>query len=90
MNWAVLGYVLRGKQRRKMLLLELSSHSQTPSELSRQIGWNIANTSRTLKELQVKGLVECHNPSEKMGRLYGLTNAGKKLVRTLKQRDRSR
>ena len=39
-----------------------------------------ANVSRTLKKLMKYGLVEILNPSVKVGRLYTITDLGKKAL----------
>lgn len=79
--WRKYSYVMRGKQRRKILAVldgpQLVSHIAKKSSLS------LAETSRVLKGLVQKGLAECKNPQDHLGRVYGLTKEGYKIQKEL-------
>jgi DNA-binding MarR family transcriptional regulator len=49
---------------------------KTPSELSRELGFSIAHVSKTLKELEKMGLVECMAPKLRKGKVYMSTESG--------------
>jgi DNA-binding MarR family transcriptional regulator len=79
----LISFVTRGKIRKKVLLnLDVPL---TPTQLSEKIKTHRSTTSRTLLELEEKKLVKCITPKEKMGRLYSLTNNGKKLLKIMKK-----
>ena len=56
----------------------------TPTQLSEKIKTHRSTTSRTLLELEEKGLVKCITPDETMGRFYEITNQGKKVLKEIR------
>ena len=76
-----LGFVLRGRQRRAVL--RVMSRPMVPSQISRSIRGeyriSLNNVSRVLRDLERKGLVECANPHKATGRVYLLTDRGKRV-----------
>jgi ArsR family transcriptional regulator, cadmium/lead-responsive transcriptional repressor len=79
--YELISFVSRGKIRRKVL--EQLSTPKTPTQLSNIISTQRPTISRTISDLQSKGLVECLTPNEKMGRYYQITALGKKILETL-------
>ena len=77
----LISFVIRGKIRKKVLLN--LDKPLTPTQLSEKIKTHRSTTSRTLLELEEKGLVKCITPKEKMGRLYSLTNNGEKTLKIM-------
>ena len=78
----LVSFVLRGKIRRKVL--ENLDKPMTPTQLAQKIETHRSTTSRTLLSLEKKELVKCITPNENMGRLYEITDLGKKVMRKLK------
>jgi DNA-binding MarR family transcriptional regulator len=77
-----ISFVSRGKIRKNVL--SNLDKPLTPTQLSEKIKTHRSTTSRTLLELEEKGLVTCITPNENMGRLYELTKLGKKVIDNLK------
>lgn len=78
-----LGYTLASKHRGR-ILLALENNSKTPTQLGAELSLVSEQVSRTLKELQSRGLVYCLNEQARKGRLYCLTREGKKIVLSIK------
>lgn len=79
--YELISFVNRGKVRKKVLK-ELVK-PMTPTELSTKIQIHRSTTSRTLIELERKGLVKCLTPKEKMGRYYEVSDEGKKILQEI-------
>ncbi len=75
----------RGKLRKQVFYLvkERTTPSSIVEKLTkgekRKSASHYAQVSRALQELEIQGLVTCLTPKEKTGRLYALTEKGKKL-----------
>jgi len=82
LGWEILGFVLASGYRRKVLLA-LIEEPKTPKQIARHTGLRINHVSLTLKELRERGLVECMTPELVKGRVYVLTEYGKKLASQL-------
>jgi DNA-binding MarR family transcriptional regulator len=80
--YELISFVTRGKVRKKVLLN--LDEPLTPTQLSEKIKTHRSTTSRTLLELEEKGLVKCITPNENMGRFYEITSQGKKILGNLK------
>ena len=81
--WSECSYIIRGKNRRKVFLaLETP---KTPTQLSDELKIHLSHISRALGELESKKLVVCLTPSEKVGRIYRLTERGKKVLKMVKE-----
>jgi len=76
--WVDYSFVIRGKQRRQIMVL--MTRPKTPTELSKESGLNLSNTSRVLKQLEARGLVECLTPAEVLGRIYAITKKGEDVL----------
>ena len=83
MNWKLISYALRSKQRRDIILA--LEKPKTPTQIAHDTKLSVAHVSRTLKEFSTKELVICLTPKEKIGRLYQLTDKGKEVLRNLKK-----
>ncbi|WP_155930661.1 hypothetical protein [Methanobrevibacter arboriphilus] len=51
-----------------------------PSEIVQESKMRMDDVSRALRAMNKKGLVECVNPEMKKGRIYALTDNGKKII----------
>lgn len=76
------GFVISSSYR-KMVLLELSKSPQIPTNIARRLNINVNHVSRALSQLNSKGLVQCINPEERKGRVYILTELGRKVLNRL-------
>jgi DNA-binding MarR family transcriptional regulator len=74
----LISFVTRGKIR--VTILSNLDKPLTPTQLSEKIKTHRSTTSRTLLELEEKGLVKCITPNENMGRFYEITKQGKKII----------
>jgi len=83
MNWKLLSYALRSKQRREIILV--LEKPKTPTQIAHDTKLSVAHVSRTLKEFSQKELAKCLTPHEKVGRVYQLTDKGKEVLRNLKK-----
>ena len=83
MSWKYVGFVIASKNR-KAVLTKLENPT-TPTILAKSINLNLANVSRTLTELENKGLIECLTPSQRVGRIYSLTKKGKEILVLIKK-----
>jgi len=70
-------YVIRGSLRKKVI--SSLTIPNTPTLLAKKINIDRGSVSRTLINLQTNGLVICSNPKERAGRIYKLTEKGKKV-----------
>ena len=82
-NWEKLGYVLASEYRIKIIRI-LKNGPQRPKDIALGTGMYLSHVSNILKGLQEKGLVRCLTPRLKRGRLYSLTDEGKKVAQHLK------
>ena len=76
--YELVSFVSRGKIRKEVL--RVLDKPITPTELANKIKTHRSTVSRTVLELEEKGLVECITPNEKMGRFYQITAKGKKII----------
>lgn len=82
MDWEKYAWLNRGKRRKSVL--ELLSKSEKPlstKEVKSKLKIAISQASYTLKELNEKGLIDCVNPNDKIGRLYVINKKGKELLK---------
>ena len=77
-NWEDVGYVKRSKNRTKALTL-LSSPFM-PSELAKKMKISLTHASKIIRELHSRKLIECLNDKLRMGRIYQITEKGKRVL----------
>ena len=82
MEWELLSFVKRSKQRIQILMSFKSS--ETPSEIAKRTNLAPSHITRTLKEFVKMGLLKCENPKDKIGKLYTLTERGQEIQDILK------
>lgn len=75
MSWDAISFVLRGKNR-KAVLVSLAT-PKTPTILASELHTSIPNISRTLRELRSRHLIESLTPDAHAGKLYVVTDQGK-------------
>ena len=79
----LISFVSRGKVRKKVL--ENLKEANTPTILTKEIQTHQSTTSRTLADLEKRGLVKCLTPKAKLSRLYSITESGKKVIQKVNQ-----
>lgn len=73
--------LIKNSDYRKKILLSLSGANYlTPSEISDKTKIRLNHVSNFLKDLKDNNLVTCLNEEEKRGRLYQITDLGKKVA----------
>lgn len=63
--------------------MSVSSTIKTPSEIAKETDIRLNHISMYLGELKKEGLVLCLNEGSKKGRLYQITELGKRLLEIL-------
>lgn len=76
-------YIKQSSHRTKVLR-SIGEDVLKPSDITHETEIHINNVSRSLKQMKEKNLVYLINPESKKGRLYKLTEDGKKVLRNLK------
>lgn len=81
MKWTLYAWLKRGS-RRKSILVELNKSKEplSANDISKKLNIAISQTSFSLKELTEKKLVECLNPTDKIGKVYRLTKEGRAIL----------
>ncbi|MCH7647108.1 MAG: winged helix-turn-helix transcriptional regulator [Thaumarchaeota archaeon] len=87
MSWEEISYVVASKTR-KLIVLKLET-PRTPTFLAKDLSVNLANISRSLSELEEKGIVICLTPERRMGKIYSLTKKGTKASDTIKNMEKT-
>jgi DNA-binding MarR family transcriptional regulator len=76
-DWEQYSWVIRGNQRRKVIMV--LGKPKIPTEIKSEAKMSMTNVSKILKEFSKKGLVRCLTPYVRTGKLYELTEAGRKI-----------
>ena len=77
-----MSYVIRGRVR--LSILNVLDKPSTPTKIAEQLKNHRSTISRSLLDMEKKGLVKCLTPKEKTGRLYILTKKGKEVLNNVK------
>ncbi len=81
MDWGLYAWLKRGNRRREVLKLIANSNKPlTVNEIKTKLKIAMAQASFTVKELSDKGLMDCLNPKDKIGKLYKMNKKGKELL----------
>lgn len=70
---------LKASEYRKSVLSSLSDGPMTPKEISEDTSYYLSHVSNTLSELSDHDLVECATPERQKGKIYIITEEGKKI-----------
>ena len=73
------GYVEASSYRVKTIKALGKTNTMTPTNICKDTGIRINHISKTLSELKGHKLIVCLNEEARKGRLYTLTNEGKKI-----------
>lgn len=85
MDWDKYSWVMRSKQRQK--ILRSIESPNTPSEVAKDVDAHISQASRSLSQFCDKGIAKVLNEEAKKGRLYTLTDDGKEILEHLRKDD---
>ena len=75
------GFILRSEYRKKVFVS--MDKLIMPSEIARRLDIRLTHITRELRFLKEKGLAECINSNERVGRLYQLTIKGERLKKEM-------
>lgn len=78
-----ISYIKRSKNRLKLVNI-LGNSFKTPSEIAKEMDLRINQISAILSDLKKEDIVVCMNEQAKTGRLYKLTEEGKKAYNIIK------
>ncbi len=82
MDWELISFIKRSKQRMHILM---TFHSgETPTEIVKKTNLAPSHISRTLKEFSEKDLIRCETPNDHIGRVYVLTEKGEEIQNILR------
>ena len=79
-------YVQISKYREKTLK-SIGDDVKIPTNIARDSGIRTNHISKVLRELKSKEIVECINEEARKGRLYRLTDTGKEVLDTIKDKE---
>lgn len=75
--------LIKSSSYRHKILESIGVNIMTPAELARSTGFRLNHVSMYLTEMKEAGLINCLNEDSKKGRLYQLTDLGKKTIKYL-------
>ena len=78
MNYELLSFVKRSERRKQ--IIKVLRKASTPSEIADEVGVSVSHVSRTLKEFVEKDIAVCQTPDAKIGKIYELTEEGRKIL----------
>lgn len=83
MSWETISFVNRSKNR-KLILFKLTKPT-TPTILAKEMNLHRSVVSRSLIDLQKRGLIICLNPQSKKERYYKVTKKGGEIRRKVEK-----
>ena len=81
MTWKETSFVLASAQRKRIVIA--LAIPMTPSHLAKRTGISLSNIGAKLNDLEKQGIVVCHTPKTRKGKIYGLTNKGKAVAKAI-------
>lgn len=82
-------YIKLSPNRQKVIKLLSEEEILKPTEISKKVDIHVNTVSKSLKQLRENDLVYILNPESRRGRLYKLTEKGKKVSESLKDEDKA-
>lgn len=79
-NEKITGKIISSIYRRK-ILQALIKINRTPKRISEITNIRIQHVSMYIKDLEEYGLISCLNPSIRKGKIYSITEKGKKILK---------
>ena len=83
-NPSLISFVASSKRRLEILRI-LNKKSKSQPEVMKLTGMYKAHTSRTLKELSEKKLIECLNPEDRVFKFYKITSSGNRILKEVER-----
>lgn len=77
--YGLISYLSRGKTR--LSIIRLLDKPMTPTKIAEILKTHRSTVSRSLLDMEKKGLIKCLTPKEKTGRLYLVTKKGKEALK---------
>lgn len=81
--WMDYSFLMRSRQRKTVIAV--IDRPMTVTEIKRKTRLSLSETSRVLRHFKAEGLAECLNPKDVLGRIYQLTERGKRIKEKLKK-----
>jgi len=78
------GFVIASTYR-KRILKELKRSPLSPKQIAQRTGIHLSHVSSALNELTKENIVMCVNPKRKKGRIYNLTDMGRRIANMIEQ-----
>lgn len=78
---SLISFVARSKRRKETLKLISKESKLSQPEIMRKLKRYKSHNSRTLKELNDKGLISCINPEDRVFKFYKITKKGRNILR---------
>lgn len=82
-NWNLAGWIIRSKNRPEVL--KVLTIPQNPSRVAKKLKISLTHASKTVRELNSKNLIKCLNDKNKVGRIYGITEEGKEILKYIEK-----
>ncbi|MFB6144807.1 MAG: transcriptional regulator [Candidatus Nanohaloarchaea archaeon] len=83
MDWDKYSFVVASEYRTDIILQLFSGEPLTPKQISERTDYRLTHVSNTLSDLKGKELVRCITEDRNKGRLYQLTDEGRKIAEKL-------
>jgi len=85
----VVGKIL-ASTRRLRILATIQEGAATPKLISTRLDIPLSHVSKTLRELEKFGVVECKTPDLRKGRIFSITPSGNQIMQTVRSIRESR
>jgi len=86
-DWKKYAWVRRGKRRfETLMVLYKENRPLTVNDIHVRSKIAISQASATIAELLEANLIKCLNPEDKIGRLYTISDEGKRIISQLEDR----
>lgn len=83
MDWEIAG-LLKASQHRQQILKALKQSPATPNDIAKNLDIHLSQVTRSLREMEKFGLVECKTPDLKKGRIYAITKKGEDILKKMR------
>jgi predicted transcriptional regulator len=81
--WTHYSIVMRSEQRKQVI--NVMDRPMTVTEIKNKIEISLSDTSRVLRKFSEEGLAVCINPRDHLGRIYKLTERGKRIKEKIEE-----
>lgn len=83
--WKDYSFIMRSKQRKQVIAV--MERPMTVTEIKKKTNLSLSDTSRVLRRFTKDGLARCINHEDHLGRVYQLTERGRKIKEELEKQD---